>query len=181
MSASLSVQQLASTMYDLGLDGLPNELVARIASYIDTAADLIAFGLVSRRCREITQLASLRYRLSLWKHHQVDNPWSEMAARDKLIELETRQENWLKLKPRTREDLTVMGGTTIYEMQEGIFLWCPRESLNRLPTEVQLLNLTTGNASLRKTAHEQFRNTGIRILDLHLDPTQDLLVLAKSM
>jgi len=162
------------------LDELPDELVARIASYIDTAADLISFGLVSRRCHEITQMAALRYQLSLWKYHMIDNTWSDMIAQDKLVELETRQSNWLALRPRTTEDITLRGGTTIYEMQEGLFLWCPRDQPRVLPTKLRLISLPTGNPGLRKKVDEQFRDTGVPISDLHLDPTQDLLILSVS-
>jgi len=163
------------------LDELPDELVARIAFYIDTAADLISFGLVSRRCHEVTQMAALRYQLSLWKHHMIDNMWSNLTAQEKLVELETRQSNWLTLQPRTTEDITLTGGTTVYEMQEGLFLWCPREQPHVLPTKLRLLSLPMGNPGLRKKVNEQFRDTGISILDLHLDPTQNLLILSEAM
>jgi hypothetical protein len=64
----------------------------------------------------------------------------------------------------------------------GIWLWCPRKRPRTYPTEIQLLSLPTGDPTLRKRPYSIVeRDTGVDILDLHLDPTQDLLVLSESM
>lgn len=119
--------------------------------------------------------------MALWKHSQVDNPCSSMSAQDKLDELETRSRNWLNLSPRTTEEIVIEGSTSVYEMQEGLLLWCPREQPQVRSTEVQLFSLPTGDEGLRKRVTEEFRDTECSIMDLHLDPTQDLLVLSEAM
>jgi hypothetical protein len=111
----------------------------------------------------------------------VDNPSSPLSAQEKLSELLTRQENWLGLKPRVTEELVIEGSTSVYEMQEGMFLWCPRERPEKLAEEVQLWGLPMGEPGLRKRVDMAFRSTGRGILDVHLDPTQDLLILSEAL
>jgi len=123
----------------------------------------------------------MRYKMALWKNSQVDNPCSSLSAQEKLDELETRQRNWLALQPRVTEEIVIEGSTSVYEMQEGLLLWCPRDQPQVRSTEVQLLSLPTGDPRLRKMVTEEYRDTECSILDLHLDPTQDLLVLSEAM
>lgn len=69
----------------------------------------------------------------------------------------------------------------MYEMQEGLWLWCPRDSPMGWPQRLQLLDMPYGDPSLRKTVSRDSRDAGLNIMDVHLDPTQDLLVLSESI
>lgn len=78
---------------------------------------------------------------------------------------------------------TVEGRTAIYELQEGIFLFCDRYRAppggRPKPTHIRLLPLPTANPQLTKTITTESRDVGFMIADLTMDPTQDLIVVSE--
>lgn len=78
---------------------------------------------------------------------------------------------------------TVEGRTAIYELQEGIFLFCDRYRAplggRPKPTHIRLLPLPTANPNLVKQITTESRDVGFMIADLTMDPTQDLIVVSE--
>lgn len=85
-------------------------------------ADETARFKVDKRCQTVFKSTKIRYKFMLLTHNLVDvNP--DQPPVEKLKELEERIASWSTLRPRRTDfQFTVNGRTSIYELQEGIFL-----------------------------------------------------------
>lgn len=140
----------------------------------------------------------------LLAHHLVDID-NEQLPFEKLQELEARQTAWSTLTPR-KADYTfeVEGATSIYELQEGIFLhtegdigWLEqirgvkvrtgltvgnfRSTACMQPHLLRMVPLPWVDSDLMKQVPRQTRDVGFDVADLTFDPTQDLIVISEKL
>lgn len=141
----------------------------------------------------------------LMAHHLVDVD-HEQAPFGKLQELEARLEAWSTLTPRKADyEFTVDGATSIYELQEGIFLhtegdiswldqmrgikvrtdprlyWPLTQRDSVQPHLLRMVPLPWTDDSLIKQVPRQTRDVGCDVADLTFDPTQDLIVVSEKL
>lgn len=139
----------------------------------------------------------------LLTHNLVDVN-SDQPPVEKLKELEERIESWSTLTPRKTDfEFVVNGRTSIYELQEGIFLhtegnidWVEQlrgvkvssfirshKSLliSSQPHLLRLVPLPWADDELKKEVTTETRDVGFDIADLTFDPTQDLIVISEKM
>lgn len=140
----------------------------------------------------------------LLAHHLVDVD-HEQPPFEKLQELEARQTAWSTLTPRKVDyNFEVEGATSIYELQEGIFLhtegdigWLeqmrgvkvrPGAMVNLTcstvclqPHLLRMIPLPWSDDSLMKQVPRQTRDVGFDVADLTFDPTQDLIVISEKL
>ncbi|KAJ9105406.1 hypothetical protein QFC21_001777 [Naganishia friedmannii] len=165
---------------------LPDETVEHIYETL-SPGDCIRLGRVDRRCQVIFKSSKVRYRWMLKAHNLVDvNP--DQPPIEKLQELEARQKAWSTLTPRrTDYDFIVDGHTSIYELQEGIFLHTEGniDWLSQLqgvkPHLLRLVPLPWVDNSLMKNVPRNTRDVGFDVADLTFDPTQDLIVISEKL
>ncbi|CED82131.1 multidrug resistance-associated abc transporter [Phaffia rhodozyma] len=167
----------------LELLDLPPEIVTKVLTYIP-AQTLIPLRLVCKLFNTaISENQQLQYSIECWKHGVIDctgpsNDGTPTAI--KLERLRQRERNW-ELRDGSWSEIEVKGDSSIYELQNGLFVRGANYSDTLQTPKPTCLDFHPfPSISQPKPATKQTVDFNIGpYLDLTLDPAQDLIAVIR--